>query len=84
MQADLRGRAARCGSTLFTLPVRFVAQDGGADGQTRQVELCRDRVVLRRAVRGIPMKVGVPVAAFRGVSLRMLAPLTARRLRPSP
>ena len=69
------GRALRLDP--HTLPVRFVAQDGGADGQTRQVELCRDRVVVRRAVRGIPMKVGVPVASFRGVSLRMLAPLGA-------
>src|SRR5712691_11898082 len=68
---DRSGRALRLDP--FTLPVRFSAQDGGADGQTRQVEICRERVVLRRAVRGIPMKVGVPVAAFRGVSLRMLA-----------
>ena len=56
----------------FALPVQFSAQDGGADGQIRQIELGRERVVLRRAVRGIPMKVGVPVAAFRGVSLRMV------------
>jgi hypothetical protein len=58
----------------FALPVRFSAPDGGADGKTRQIELARDRVVVRRAVRGIAMKVGVPVAAFRGVSLRLLAP----------
>jgi len=55
----------------FALPVQFSAQDGGADGQTRQVELGRERVVVRRAVRGIPMKVGVPVADFRGVTLRL-------------
>jgi hypothetical protein len=55
----------------FALPVRFSAQDGGADGQTRQIELGRERVVLRRAVRGMAMKVGVPVEAFRGVSLRL-------------
>ena len=64
------GRALRLDP--FALPVRFSAQDGGADGQIRQVELGRERVVLRRAVRGIPMNVGVPVAAFRGVSLRLL------------
>jgi hypothetical protein len=63
------GRALRLDP--FALPVRFSAQDGGADGQTRQIELGRERVVLRRAVRGIAMKVGVPVAAFRGVSLRL-------------
>jgi hypothetical protein len=36
--------------------------------------LDRERVVLRRAVRGIPMNVGVPVREFRGVSMRMLPP----------
>ncbi len=64
------GRALRLDP--FALPVRFTARDGGADGQIRQVELDRDRVVLRRAVRGIRMNVGVPVAEFRGVSIRML------------
>jgi hypothetical protein len=58
----------------FALPVRFAAQDGGADGKIRHVELDRDRVVLRRAVRGIRMNVGVPVAEFRGVSMRLLPP----------
>jgi hypothetical protein len=56
----------------FALPVRYAARDGGADGQIRQVELDRDRVVLRRAVRGIRMNVGVPVTEFRGVSMRLL------------
>ena len=56
----------------FALPVRFFARDGGADGEIRQIDLGNERVVMRRAVRGIPMKVGVPLAAFRGVSLRML------------
>jgi hypothetical protein len=56
----------------FTLPVRFPAKDAGADGQIRQIELDCERVVLRRAVRGIRMAVGVPVAAFRGVVLRLL------------
>ncbi|MES1156101.1 MAG: hypothetical protein ABUL48_06695, partial [Pseudorhodoplanes sp.] len=62
------GRALRLDP--FALPVRFPAQDAGADGQVRQVELDRDRVVLRRAVRGIRMNVGVPVSTFRGVALR--------------
>ena len=65
------GRALRLDP--FALPVRYAARDGGADGQIRQVELDRDRVVLRRAVRGIRMNVGVPVTEFRGVSIRMLA-----------
>ena len=58
----------------FALPVRFAAQDGGADGKIRQVELDRERVVVRRAVRGISMKLGVPVTDFRGVSMRLLPP----------
>ncbi len=55
----------------FALPIRFRASDAAADGHVRQVELGRERVVLRRAVRGMPMKVGVPVAAFSGVALTM-------------
>ncbi len=66
------GRALRLDP--FALPVRYAAQDGAADGKVRQVELDRERVVVRRAVRGIPMKVGVQIATFRGVSLRMLPP----------
>lgn len=58
----------------FALPVRFPASDAGADGQVRQVELHRDHVVLRRAVRGMRMAVGVPVAAFRGIALRLAPP----------
>ena len=56
------------------LPACYVARDGGADGQVRDIELDRERVVLRRAVRGIPMKVGVPIREFRGVTLRTLPP----------
>jgi hypothetical protein len=55
----------------FALPVRFPASDAGADGQIRQVEIDRERVTVRRAVRGIPMKVGLAVSAYRGVSLRL-------------
>jgi len=57
----------------FALPVRFPAYDAGADGETRQVELDRERVVMHRAIRGIPMAVGVPVCEFRGLSLRLVS-----------
>jgi hypothetical protein len=57
----------------LALPVRFTASDAGADERLRQVELDRERVVLRRAVRGIPMKVRLPVSAFLGVALRVTA-----------
>jgi hypothetical protein len=55
----------------FALPLRFPASDARADGQIRHVELDRDRVVVRRSVRGIPMAVRIPVAEFRGVALRL-------------
>jgi hypothetical protein len=61
------GRALRLDP--FTLPVRFPARDAGADGQMRQVELDRDRVVLRRAVRGMRMKIRLAVDAFVGITL---------------
>ena len=54
----------------FTLPVRFAAHDAAADEATRHVELHRERVVLRRAVRGMRIKLNVPVAAFLGVAIR--------------
>jgi len=63
------GRALRLDP--FALPVRYPAKDLGADGQMRQVELDRERVVLRRQVSGMRMKVQLPVAAFRGISLRL-------------
>lgn len=53
----------------FALPVRFPARDAGADGQMRQVELDRDRVVLRHAVHGMRMKIRLAVDAFVGITL---------------
>jgi hypothetical protein len=58
----------------YALPVRYAARDSGADGQVRDIELDRERVVLRRAVAGIRMKVGVPVTEFTGVTMRTLPP----------
>ncbi|MGX4774033.1 DUF6101 family protein [Bradyrhizobium guangdongense] len=53
-----------------SLPVRFDAHDPRADGYTRQIELHRERVVLRRAVRGMQMAINVRVSDFTGVALR--------------
>src|SRR3954470_21866456 len=58
----------------YNLPVRYAARDNGADGQVRNVELNRDRIVLRREVRGIAMKIGVLVTEFAGVTMRTLPP----------
>ena len=54
----------------LSLPVRFDAHDPRADGYTRQIELHRERVVLRRAVRGMLMALNVRVSDFLGVALR--------------
>src|SRR5579864_2713017 len=53
----------------FSLPVRFEAADEAADGRRRVVDLHRERVVLRRSVRGMRMALNMPVAAFRGVAI---------------
>jgi hypothetical protein len=54
----------------LSLPLSFAAHDIRADGGIRQVELHRERVVLRRAVRGMRMAVNVRVSDFLGVVLR--------------
>jgi hypothetical protein len=55
----------------FSLPVRFAAADEAADEHLRIVDLHRERVVLRRSVRGMRMAVNLPVAAYRGVAIRL-------------
>ncbi len=57
----------------LALPVRFAASDAAADERVRWIDLDRERVVLRRAVRGIPMAIKVPVHAFLGVALQLVA-----------
>ena len=54
----------------LSLPVSFNAHDTRADGGVRQIELHRERIVLRRAVHGIRMAVKVRVSDFKGVALR--------------
>ena len=52
----------------FSLPVRFAAADAAADEHLCIVDLHRERVVLRRSVRGMRMAVNlpiVPIAASR-------------------
>jgi hypothetical protein len=63
------GRSARLDP--FALPVRFQATDVAADGRSREVELTRERVVVRRAVAGIRMAVNLPISAYRGVAIRV-------------
>ena len=54
----------------LSLPVSFDAHDIRADGGVRQIELHRERVVLRRALHGMQMAVNVRVSDFLGVALR--------------
>ncbi len=56
----------------LSLPVSFDAHDTRADGGVRQIELHRERVVLRRALHGMRMAVHVRVSDFLGVALRGL------------
>src|SRR5215210_3375109 len=54
----------------FTLPVRFAADDAAADEAIRHIELHRERVVLRRAVRGMRMAVNLPLTTYLGLTVR--------------
>ena len=54
----------------LSLPVSFAAHDVRADGGIRQIELHRERVVLRRAIQGMRMAVNVRISDFLGVALR--------------
>src|SRR6476469_5618178 len=64
------GRALRL--DLFGLPVRFCSSDAAADGRVRDVELHRERVVVRRSLLGMRMALNMPVSAYAGISLRLL------------
>ena len=55
----------------FALPVRFAASDAAADGRVRDIELHRERVVMRRSLRGMRMALNMPVSCFAGVALRL-------------
>jgi hypothetical protein len=57
----------------FSLPARFAATDAVADGRVRQVELYRERVVVRRSLAGMRMALNMPVSAFAGVAIRVMA-----------
>ena len=57
----------------FSLPARFAATDAAADERVRHVELYRERVVVRRSLAGMRMALNMPVEAFAGVGLRLMA-----------
>ncbi|MCK9918696.1 DUF6101 family protein [Microbacteriaceae bacterium K1510] len=56
----------------FALPVRYAASDAAADGRVRDIELHRERVVVRRKVSGVPMALNMPLSAFTGIALHVV------------
>ncbi len=52
------------------LPVRVAAADPTADGKIRIAEIGRERVLVLRSVRGVRMRLNLPVDHFLGVSMR--------------
>ncbi len=52
-----------------SFPIRFAAHDARADGHSRDVEIGRDRVLVRRSLRGIRMAIAVRVEDFLGVEI---------------
>jgi hypothetical protein len=53
------------------LPLRFATSEAAADGATREIELHRERLVLRRSVAGVRMALNMPLTVFSGVALRV-------------
>jgi hypothetical protein len=51
----------------------FAVSDAAADGRVRQIELFRERLVIRRSVAGMHMALNMPVSAYAGVAIRLNA-----------
>jgi hypothetical protein len=56
----------------FALPVQFAVLDAAADERVRLVELHRERVVVRRSLRGMRMALNMPLSAFSGIGLKVI------------
>ena len=54
-----------------SIPVRFSAHDARADGNVRQIELHRERVILRRSLHGMRIAINVRVSDFLGIAQRV-------------
>src|SRR5258706_2646273 len=64
------GRIARLDS--LSLPLRLSAADERTDDGTRIIEIAHDRVLLLRSVRGVRMRLRIPLDGFLGVAARAL------------
>lgn len=67
-------RAIMSQSALDTFSVTRHAVDSRADGATRVVHVNAKHVVIERVLRGVRMRVGVPVTAYRGLVLAVRQP----------
>jgi hypothetical protein len=56
------------------LPVSFTTSDARADERLRSIELDREQGVVRRAVRGVRMRLALKVSEFLGVAIRVIPP----------
>jgi hypothetical protein len=52
------------------LPASFEARDGRADGGSRHIEINRERIVVRRVVRGMRMTLQLRIHDFLGIACR--------------
>lgn len=57
----------------LSLPVSYVADDDAADGGTRTVELRRNGVEVRRVVRGVSMRLKLPLEEYLGIAVRVVS-----------
>ena len=61
-------------SALETFSVTRHAVDPRADGAARTVHVSAERVTIERTLKGVRMKLGVPVSAYRGLVLEVRQP----------
>ena len=54
------------------LPLNFSSPDATADGGERTVTLAVDRIVMARRISDVAMKINLPLAAYRGVAIRVI------------
>ena len=61
-------------NALETFSVTRHAVDPRADGAARIVHVSAERVTIERTLKGVRMKLGVPVSAYRGLVLEVRQP----------
>jgi uncharacterized protein DUF6101 len=66
------GSSRRARLDPLSLPVRFAAADERTDDGTRIIEIAHDHVLLLRSVRGVWMRIRIPLDGFLGVAARAL------------